>query len=77
MEFKFQPYHIPGKCVGVKINGPSKESIEKGLRHFKMLFKTSGRVDELKDRQGYVSKSQQRREVVKKARFIQSKRNNF
>lgn len=77
MEYKFQPFHISGICVGVKVNGPSRESIEKGLKQFKMILKSSERIDEVKQRQRYVSPAEKRRAVKNKAKFLQSKRNNF
>lgn len=71
---KFNPaINIPGKSVAVKVQ-PS-QSIEKAIRHFKMLFKNSGRVEELKERQQFVSKSSKRRQVIETAKFDQMLKN--
>jgi small subunit ribosomal protein S21 len=47
------------------------ENIERALKKFKRKFEKTGVVKELRSRQSYVKPSQKRREVVKKAVYIQ------
>jgi len=48
------------------------ENIERALKKFKRKFEKTGVVKELRSRQSYVKPSQKRREVVKKAVYIQA-----
>jgi small subunit ribosomal protein S21 len=47
------------------------ENIERALKKFKRKFEKTGVVKELRARQSYVKPSQKRRDVVKKAVYIQ------
>jgi small subunit ribosomal protein S21 len=47
------------------------ENIERALKKFKRKFEKTGVVKELRSRQSYVKPSQKRRDVVKKAVYIQ------
>jgi small subunit ribosomal protein S21 len=47
------------------------ENIERALKKFKRKFEKTGVVKELRSRQSFVKPSQKRREVVKRAVYIQ------
>jgi len=47
------------------------ENIERALKKFKRKFEKTGVIKELRSRQSYVKPSQKRRDVVKKAVYIQ------
>ncbi|MBN1414702.1 MAG: 30S ribosomal protein S21 [Bacteroidales bacterium] len=47
------------------------ENIERALKKFKRKFEKTGVVKELRSRQSYVKPSQKRRDVVKRAVYIQ------
>jgi small subunit ribosomal protein S21 len=47
------------------------ENIERALKKFKRKFEKTGVVKELRSRQAYVKPSQKRRDVVKRAIYIQ------
>ncbi|MBN2762466.1 MAG: 30S ribosomal protein S21 [Bacteroidales bacterium] len=47
------------------------ENIERALKKFKRKFEKTGVVKELRSRQAYVKPSQKRRDIVKKAVYIQ------
>jgi small subunit ribosomal protein S21 len=47
------------------------ENIERALKKFKRKFEKTGVVKELRSRQAYVKPSQKRRDVVKRAVYIQ------
>jgi len=47
------------------------ENIERALKKFKRKFEKTGVVKELRFRQSYVKPSQKRRDVVKRAVYIQ------
>lgn len=47
------------------------ENIERALKKFKRKFEKTGIVKELRNRQAYVKPSVKRRQVVKRAKYIQ------
>jgi small subunit ribosomal protein S21 len=47
------------------------ENIERALKKFKRKFEKTGVVKELRSRQAYVKPSEKRRDVVKRAVYIQ------
>jgi len=47
------------------------ENIERVLKKFKRKFEKTGIVKELRNRQAYVKPSVKRRQVVKRAKYIQ------
>ena len=47
------------------------ESIEKALKHFKRKFNMTGVLKELRDRDQFKQPSAKRREIVKKAAYVQ------
>lgn len=47
------------------------ENIERALKKFKRKFEKTGVVRELRDRQAYKKPSEQRRQEIIKARYIQ------
>ncbi len=47
------------------------ENIERALKKFKRKFEKTGIVKELRSRQAYVKPSVKRRQVVKRAKYIQ------
>lgn len=52
------------------------ESIEKALKHFKRKFNLTGVVKELREREQFTKPSSKRREIVKKAKYVQKLRTN-
>jgi|LauGreDrversion4_2_1035121.scaffolds.fasta_scaffold3852244_1 ribosomal protein S21 len=56
------------------INIEGKTSIESALKTLKKKFSKCKIAKELNDRKTYKKKSEERRSVVKKAKFIESKR---
>jgi ribosomal protein S21 len=65
---------IPGSGVAVKVL-PTKQypkgDINSALKSFKRELKESGKIQELKDRKEFKSKSQKRKEVVDRAKYYQ------
>ena len=47
------------------------ENIERALKRFKRKFEKTGVIKEIRDRQKYTKPSVKRREVVKKAAYIE------
>ena len=47
------------------------ENIERALKRFKRKFEKTGVIKELRDRQKYTKPSVKRREVLKKAAYVQ------
>jgi small subunit ribosomal protein S21 len=47
------------------------ENIDKALKKFKRKFEKTGILKELRDRQAYTKPSEKRREIKKKAIYIQ------
>lgn len=47
------------------------ENIERALKRFKRKFEKTGVMKELRERQKYTKPSEKRREVVKKAAYIE------
>ena len=65
---------IPGVGVGVKVLNTKyypKGDINSALKLFKRELKESGKMQELKDRKEFKSKSQKRRELVNTAKYYQ------
>ena len=65
---------VPGAGVAVKVLSTKqypKGDINFALKAFKRELKESGKIQELKDRRYYVSKSQKRKEEVDRAKYYQ------
>ena len=65
---------IPGASVAVKVLSTKvypKGDINFALKAFKRELKESGKIQNLKDRRHYVSKSQKRKEEVDRAKYYQ------
>ena len=65
---------IPGSSVAVKVLSTKvypKGDINFALKAFKRELKESGKIQNLKDRRHYVSKSQKRKEEVDRAKYYQ------
>ncbi len=65
---------IPGSGVAIKVLSTKqypKGDINSALKAFKRELKESGKIQELKDRKEFKSKSQKRKEVVDRAKYYQ------
>ena len=65
---------VPGAGVAVKVLKTKvypKGDINFALKAFKRELKESGKIQELKDRRHFVSKSQKRKEEVNRAKYYQ------
>jgi len=65
---------VPGAGVAIKVLSTKqypKGDINFALKAFKRELKESGKIQELKDRRHYVSKSQKRKEEVNRAKYYQ------
>jgi len=71
---KHQKSIVPGAGVAVKVL-PTKQypkgDINFALKAFKRELKESGKIQELKDRRHFISKSQKRREEINSAKYYQ------
>jgi small subunit ribosomal protein S21 len=47
------------------------QSLDKALKHLKRKFNAIGVLDELRDRQQFTKPSMKRRNIVKKAKYVQ------
>jgi ribosomal protein S21 len=71
---KHQKSIVPGAGVGIKVLSTKqypKGDINFALKMFKRELKESGKIQELKDRRHFISKSQKRREEVNSAKYYQ------
>ena len=71
---KHQKSIVPGAGVAVKVLKTKtypKGDINFALKQFKRELKESGKIQELKDRRHFISKSQKRREEVNRAKYYQ------
>jgi ribosomal protein S21 len=71
---KHQKSLVPGAGVGVKVLSTKiypKGDINFALKLFKRELKESGKIQNLKDRKEFISKSQKRREEVNRAKYYQ------
>ena len=71
---KHQKSIVPGAGVAVKVLSTKqypKGDINFALKSFKRELKESGKIQELKDRKEFKSKSQKRREEVNRAKYYQ------
>ena len=71
---KHQKSIVPGAGVAVKVLSTKqypKGDINFALKQFKRELKESGKIQELKDRRHFISKSQKRREEVNRAKYYQ------
>ena len=71
---KHQKSLVPGAGVGVKVLSTKiypKGDINFALKLFKRELKESGKIQNLKDRRQFISKSQKRREEVNRAKYYQ------
>ena len=65
---------IPGSGVAVKVLSTKqypKGDINSALKLFKKELKESGKIQELKDRKEFKSKSQKRKEEIDRAKYYQ------
>ena len=65
---------IPGATVAVKVSTTKqypKGDINFALKAFKRILKESGKIENLKNRRHYVSKSQKRKEELNRAKYYQ------
>ena len=65
---------IPGSGVAVKVLSTKqypKGDINSALKSFKRELKESGKIQELKDRREFKSKSQKRKEEIDRAKYYQ------
>ena len=71
---KHQKSIVPGAGVAVKVL-PTKQypkgDINFALKSFKRELKESGKIQNLKDRKEFISKSQKRREEINRAKYYQ------
>ena len=71
---KHQKSIVPGAGVGIKVLSTKqypKGDINFALKLFKRELKESGKIQELKDRRHFVSKSQKRKEQMDRAKYFQ------
>ena len=71
---KHQKTIVPGAGVAVKVLSTKqypKGDINFALKAFKRELKESGKIQELKDRRYYISKSQKRKEEIDRAKYHQ------
>ena len=71
---KHQKSIVPGAGVGIKVLSTKiypKGDINFALKMFKRELKESGKIQELKDRRHFISKSQKRREELNSAKYYQ------
>ena len=71
---KHQKRIVPGAGVGIKVLSTKiypKGDINFALKMFKRELKESGKIQELKDRRHFISKSQKRREEINSAKYYQ------
>jgi len=71
---KHQKSIVPGAGVAVKVLSTKqypKGDINSALKAFKRELKESGKIQELKDRKEFKSKSQKRKEEVNRAKYYQ------
>lgn len=71
---KHQKSIVPGAGVGIKVLSTKiypKGDINFALKMFKRELKESGKIQELKDRRHFISKSQKRREEINSAKYYQ------
>ena len=65
---------VPGAAVAVKVSTTKqypKGDINFALKAFKRILKESGKIENLKNRRHYVSKSQKRKEELNRAKYYQ------
>ena len=71
---KHQKSIVPGAGVAVKVLSTKiypKGDINFALKMFKRELKESGKIQNLKDRRQFISKSQKRREEINRAKYYQ------
>ena len=71
---KHQKSLVPGAGVGIKVLKTKqypKGDINFALKQFKRELKESGKIQELKDRRHFISKSEKRREELNNAKYYQ------
>ena len=71
---KHQKSIVPGAGVAVKVLSTKiypKGDINFALKMFKRELKESGKIQNLKDRRHFISKSQKRKEEVDRAKYYQ------
>ena len=71
---KHQKSIVPGAGVAVKVLSTKiypKGDINFALKMFKRELKESGKIENLKNRKQFISKSQKRREEVNRAKYYQ------
>ena len=71
---KHQKSIVPGAGVAVKVLSTKiypKGDINFALKMFKRELKESGKIQNLKDRRHFISKSQKRKEEVDRAKYCQ------
>ncbi len=71
---KHQKSIVPGAGVGIKVLSTKqypKGDINFALKMFKRELKESGKIQELKDRRHFISKSEKRREELNNAKYYQ------
>ena len=71
---KHQKSIVPGAGVAVKVLSTKiypKGDINFALKMFKRELKESGKIQNLKDRRQFISKSQKRKEEIDRAKYFQ------
>lgn len=62
---------VPGNALAIKVNGTQREDLSFALKMWKQRIKSSGVLDAVKQNQEFIKPSVQKRQMKKKASFIQ------
>ena len=66
---------VPGNTLAVKVTGSSREDLAYALKAWKRKIKSSGILEEVKERKEFIKPSVKKRKQLQNAKFMQMVRN--
>ena len=66
---------VPGNTLAVKVPGSSREDLAYALKAWKRKIKSSGILEEVKERKEFIKPSVKKRKQLQNAKFMQMVRN--
>jgi small subunit ribosomal protein S21 len=62
---------VPGNALAVKVNGSSREDLAQALKTFKRKIKSSGILEEIRERKEFIKPGVKKRKQLQNAKFMQ------
>jgi len=62
---------VPGNALAVKVIGSSREDLAQALKMFKRKIKSSGILEEIRERKEFIKPGVKKRKQLQNAKFIQ------